>query len=521
MVLVAAGNAFYPQKLESVPSEQNPYAIPAARGVLTVLVLAGVACGLVALAGSVASLVVRWRRSAGDERQQLKWFLAGVALLPVPILLHDVSRGLSDAALSVLFVVIPATMGVAILRYRLYDLDLVIRRGVAYTMVSALVAGLYLGIVAASEAVIGGHAGLWVQVVAAVVAAAAFHPVRLRVQQGIDRLFYGDRAQPYEAVLRLGRRLEEAVLPEDVLPGIVQAVAEALRLPYVAIELADPDGWVPAAAFGQAQDKTLSFPMNYQAETVGRILVAPRATGDTLGEADRRLLAELARQAGMAAHAVRATTALARSRAELVAAREEERRRLRRDLHDGLGPTLAGVTMGLHAAATHVETDPQEAARLLAGLQTQVEDAIADIRRLVYGLRPPALDDFGLTRALQLHAGRLDGTGGISITVDSPAEGLGRLPAAVEVAAYRIATEALTNVARHSAARACTVRLRLNGALELEIADDGRGLPTSYLPGVGLTAMRERAAELGGKLTVHTSRSGTTVVAHLPVLEAP
>lgn len=251
------------------------------------------------------------------------------------------------------------------------------------------------------------------------------------------------------------------------------------------------------------------------------MLVCARGKDEGLSHADRRLLADLARQAGVAAHAVRTTTALQRSRAELVTAREEERRRLRRDLHDGLGPTLAGVTMGLHAAATLVHANPVEARRLLGSLESQVEEAVADIRRLVYGLRPPALDEFGLVRAVQLHAARFEGSaGGCHVTVDSPPAGLGRLPAAVEVAAYRIVTEALTNVARHAGARSAAVRLCLNGAVELEITDDGCGLPAGQPAGVGMTAMRERAAELGGTLTVESRPGRTSVRARLPAQEA-
>lgn len=520
MVFGSVGNGFVPQHLESVPSEPNPYAIASARGLFGALIVASVICGLVALVGSVASLIVRWRRSRGDERQQLKWFLAGVVLLPIPIALHGDSNTASDAGLSVLFVVIPATMGVAILRYRLYDLDLVVRRAIVYLLVSALVAAGYLGIVAAAEAAVSGTVGLGVHVLAAVVAAAGFQPLRSRVQRGVDRLFYGDRSRPYDVLARLGRHLEAVLLPEAVLPGVVDAVADALRLRYVAIEFADGEAWSPAAQHGQLHDDPDSFPMTYQGELVGRMLVCSRGRGETLTDGDRRLLADLARQAGVAAHAVRSAAALARSRAELVTAREEERRRLRRDLHDGLGPTLAGVTMGLHAAATRIGTDPGEATRLLASLETQVEQAVADIRRLVYGLRPPALDEFGLIRAVQLHAAQFDGGGDLAVTVDSPAEGLGQLPAAVEVAAYRIATEALTNVARHSSASSCTVRLGLNGALEVEVVDDGHGLPSGHRAGVGLTAMRERAAELGGTLCTHSGPAGTRIVACLPVVEA-
>lgn len=515
-VLGAIGNAFVQQQSESVPGQANPYAIPSARPLFSLLIVLSAPLGVLALIGAVGSLSVRWRRSHGDERQQLKWFIAGVSLLPVALVLHEVQPGVGRALFAVVFSVIPATLGVAILRYRLYDLDLVIRRTAVYAAVSAVVAGLYLLIVALAQLAVSSDIGIGVHVVAAVAAAAVFQPLRIRVQRVVDRRFYGDRSRPYEAVTGLGRQLEGALLPETVLPGVVDTVCGALRLPFAAIELRDGDGWVRAAQHGEPNGEPAAFPMAYQATVVGRMLVCPRGRGDELTEADRRLLADLARQAGVAAHAVQVTTALQRSRAELVTAREEERRRLRRDLHDGLGPTLAGITMGMHAAGVLVGSDPDEASRLLAGLEQQIEDAIADIRRLVYGLRPPALDEFGLVRALQMHASRLESPA-LGITVDSPPEGLGPLPAAVEVAAYRIVTEALTNVARHANARSCQVRLRRDLALEVEVTDDGQGMPAGQPAGVGVTAMRERATELGGSLTVAALAAGTRVSAVLPV----
>jgi len=521
-VLTPVGNGFYPQHLESVASFPNPYAIPAAKVVSEILIATALPLGLVAIGGTVASLVLRWRRATGDERQQLKWFAVAICLLPIPLALHDASNQLGNALISAMFVLIALTIGTAILRYHLYDLDLVISRTVAYLAVSAVVAGLYLAIVGLVEAGTRGSATLALHVIAAVAAAAAFHPLRVRLQRSVDRLFYGDRARPYDAVAGLAQRLESALAPEDVLPTVVRTVAGALRLPYVGIELHESGGWRVVAEHGHRRGATDVYPMAYQGAAVGRMLVCARGPGEALGAADHRLLADLARQAGVAAQAALATTELLRSRAELVTAREEERRRLRRDLHDGLGPTLAGVTMGLHAAQTFVDRDPDEAKRMLAGLEAQVEEAIADIRRLVYGLRPPALDEFGLVRALQLHAARIETEpSGFEIVIDSPASGLGRLPAAVEVAAYRIVTEALTNVTRHARAHTCTVRLCLNGALELDVIDDGRGLDASRPPGVGIAAMRERAAELGGVLAIEGLHPGTRVHARLPVASLP
>jgi signal transduction histidine kinase len=521
ILLAFAGNAVAAQKLESVPQIDNPYAVAALQGAVGPVVGISGLCGVVALVGGVVTLALRWRRAAGDERQQLKWFLAGVVWLPIPLVLHGVvSSTIDDALFSFVFVLIPVVRGVAILRYRLYDLDLAVRRTVAYATVTALVVGLYLAVVATAALAVSGAVPLGAHVAAAVAAAAVFQPLRSRVHRAVDRVYYGDRARPYEAVGRLARRLEAAAAPETVLPTVVETVADALRVPYVGIELDDGGLRVLAAEHGTRSLEPVSFPMTYQNDVVGRMLVSPRDARDPLGPADLRLLADLARQAGVAAAAVRTTTALLRSRSELVAAREEERRRLRRDLHDGLGPTLAGVTLGLHAARAKLAADPEESERLLAAIETEVEEAVADVRRLVYGLRPPALDEFGLVRAVQLHAARFDGTqGGLRVVVDSPPEGLGVLPAAVEVAAYRIATEALTNVARHAQAQTCTVRLSLNGALEVEVTDDGRGFAAEPDVGVGLAAMRERAAELGGTLSLERPETGARVRARLPIPE--
>jgi len=227
----------------------------------------------------------------------------------------------------------------------------------------------------------------------------------------------------------------------------------------------------------------------------------------------------------MAASAVRLTSDLQRSRQRLVTALEEERRRLRRDLHDGLGPTLAGVTLEIGAARNLLGRDPAAADALLARLQAETKAATAEIRRVVYGLRPPALDELGLVGAIREEAGRFASAEhaggkagpGLLVSVEAP-EHLDGLPAAVEVAAYRITLEALTNVARHADASRCTIHLTFHDGLELQVTDDGTGLPADYRAGVGLTSLRERAAELGGVCTIQSTPSGGTAVrAHLPI----
>jgi signal transduction histidine kinase len=258
----------------------------------------------------------------------------------------------------------------------------------------------------------------------------------------------------------------------------------------------------------------------YQTEQVGELVLAPRAAGETFTSADQRLLADLAHQIGVAVHAVQLTTDLQRvtvdlqhSRERLVLAREEERRRLRRDLHDGIGPTLASLFQRLDTACRLVPQDPDAAILLLEALKGQVKATIAEIRRVVYALRPPVLDELGLISALREHTGHAQESNGLRIVIEAP-EAMPPLPAAVEVAAYRIILEALTNVERHAQAHTCLVRLNLTeaGALCLDITDDGHGLSEHATAGVGLTSMRERSAELGGACQITAEPTGGTRV---------
>jgi signal transduction histidine kinase len=277
------------------------------------------------------------------------------------------------------------------------------------------------------------------------------------------------------------------------------------------------------ASYGAPTADPMQVPLMYQAETIGYLLLAARA-GDTFGKADERLLADLARQAGVAVHAVRLTThlqglteSLQQARERLVTTREEERRRLRRDLHDGLGPALASLTFKVDAARNLLAQDSARADRLLAEIRQQAQEAITDIRRLVYNLRPPALDEFGLLSALREQAAHYQHQG-LEVAFDAP-QSLPPLPAAVEVAAYRIAQEALTNVARHAQALHCSLRLAIDAeAVQLTISDDGQGIPAGHRIGVGLHAMHERASELGGSCTIIAGASfGTRVQVAFPL----
>jgi two-component system NarL family sensor kinase len=301
-------------------------------------------------------------------------------------------------------------------------------------------------------------------------------------------------------------------------------VAQSLRLPYVAIER-PADGSV-LAAFGEptaADDaRAERWPLSYQGVTVGVLAAEPRRCEQAFDPRDRAVLGDIARQAGAAVHARALTADLLDSRQRLVSAREEERRRLRRDLHDGLGPLLTSVGLNIDAVRAHAERglergeEKQDLGLLLGRAKDGTAQAIADLRGIVYGLRPSSLDDLGLAGAIAAHIRRLGEGTGVRITLD--AGQLTDLPAAVEVAAFRIAVEAVNNAVRHAGAHTCQVRLEIDipGRLLVEIRDDGTG-DGPWRGGVGLLAMRERAAELGGILTAGPGPGGGTVRAYFPL----
>lgn len=416
----------------------------------------------------------------------------------------------------------PVVIAIAVLRYRLFDVDAIISRAVVYTLLSGAIVGVYVLLVGGVGAVVQDDNNIVVSLIAIGLAAVLFQPLRQRLQRGVNRMLYGAAAEPYEVLSQLGRRLEETLAPEQLLGGVVETVADSLDTAYVGVELKGDHGFFVAAERGEKPSTAMELSMVYQGDVVGRLVAAPRASGGPFSMADERLLADIARQAGPVAQSVRVTAELQRSREHLVAAREEERRRLRRDLHDGVGPTLASIAMRLDAARHLVSEDSDQAEAALDGLTRQTQEAIAEIRRLAYELRPPALDELGLAGALEEYAARVNGAAingtGTQVTVD--VTGLpAQLPAAAEVAIYRIAVEAVVNTLKHAHAEQCHVRLSgADSAVWVEVVDDGVGLSAQTTSGVGMSAMRERAAELGGTCTVEpTEGGGTRVLARLPL----
>jgi signal transduction histidine kinase len=493
---------------------ENPLAldIPAAiaAGVVGVILVIG------GLGASLVAFVMRYRRSDGDERQQLRWVGASLGLA-VPLfvagaLLWGVVPG-AEVLPVLASLALPTGIAVAVLKYRLYEIDLVVNRALVYGAMTVGVVGSYVAVVGLVGATLSPGGDLVVSLVVTGVVAVCFQPLRARVQRFVNRLMYGERVDPYTAIAGLGRTLASSLQLDAVLSNVVATIGQSLALQYVGIVLASHDAsWEGAtgAEYGKPSTDLLAFPLVHQGVVVGELRLAARP-GERLRERDHRLIADLAPQVAAAVHAVGLSQELQLARQRIVQLREEERRRIRRDLHDGLGPALAGLTFTLEAVRNLTESDLERADELLVSATEQVQTMIGDVRRLIYGLRPATLDQLGLAASLRGLASQ-QSSPGTSVTIDAPSS-LPQLPAAVEVAAYWIAQEALTNVRRHAHARTCSVRVAVEPTvLRLEVADDGGGL-TSGSTGIGLHTMKERAAEIGGTCEIGSRAGGGTLVA--------
>ncbi|MFG1912388.1 histidine kinase [Kribbella sp. NPDC048928] len=517
---------------------------------------------LVAILLALSCLGIRYRRADEAGRRQLLWLLLASVIALLFVIPWSFVAGTPILVLLAI-PLIPIAIAVAIVRHQLLDIRLVVSRALTWALLSLVAIGIYAALVALLDSLIASQVGRSAAVT--VFVALIIAPVLPRLQQLVDRALYGDRHDPARVASRVGSQLSSG------LPGVVAAIRAALRLPYAALRVDGAtiaaDGTLPtrphpgtdgtnttatgptalaAADAGVARAETIGVavdgvgaggvregvfvvPLVYGGEVVGALEVGVRSGESALSAADRSVLGLVAVPLAVAVHATRLSAELQASREKLVSAREEERRRLRRDLHDGLGPTLTGVAFSADAAANLITTDtsqalPAGAARaveLLARLRSDTRTAIADVRQLVEDLRPPALDELGLVGALRQRVDQLSfRADGATIRVEVAADGLPALPAALEVAAYRIATEALTNVVRHSSATSAVLTLRCENDLEIEVADDGP--PTDpWHPGVGLQAMRERAAELGGTFQAGPTPTGGHVRARFPLPTRP
>jgi two-component system, NarL family, sensor kinase len=466
-------------------------------------------------------LAVTWQYRShrqGILRQQMRWLIWGVAVsggLGLVLYLLPPLFGqpaVNPNLMGVIILAFPAALVVAILRHNLFDIDTLLNRTLVYGALSALIIGLYILVVSLLGAIFQARGSLLIGLVATGLVAVLVHPLRERLQRRVNRLMFGERDDPVTVFSNLGRQLESAAAPENILPALVETISQTLKLPYVAIlwHSDEPEPKI-AAEYGKPAAQTVPLPLVYQGERVGTLLVAQRSEDEAFSDAEMWMLRNVARQAGSAVHVVRLSADLRQSRQRIISAREEERRRLRRDLHDGLGPSLAAHILTVGSARAVMHKDLQSADHLLEQLENNLDGLLADVRRLVHNLRPPILDQLGFAGAVESCAAEY-AQNGLDITVEMERP-FPQLPAAVEVAAYYILREGLSNVVRHAGAQHCQVKLCCGQDLRLTIRDDGAGLAPEYQAGVGLISMRERAAELGGACAIRTPPGGGTEIA--------
>ena len=484
---------------------ENP--LPLAHVVISdTLALGGLGLSLVTLALAVLALVRRWRTSGPLDRQRLLWFLPAFAL-PILFLPLVATPWVAPWMFALASLPVPVAIAVAILQRRLYDVQLAVSRGTTFVALSVAVAGLYALVVAGIGVLLQQTGAPWLPWVGAGAVAVAFAPLHRALQQTVNRISYGQWAAPGEALAGLAQRLDDATDVPGLLDALVRELAAGLRLSSV--RLTDRHGALLASTGAATGAHEEAQPLRSYGDPVGTLY-----WNGELRPSQRHLLDDVAAQLGGVLHAATLLGDLRDARERLVLSREEERRRLRRDLHDGLGPTLGALTLQVDRIRNQLGSSALDTE--LLGLRGQVQDAVVDVRRIVEGLRPPALDELGLGLALEQLAARAS----VPVTVDAPP--LPPLPAAVEVAAYRIVQEALANVDRHSgAASARVAAVARGGGLLLTVSDDGSGRHGANPGGVGMDSMRERAEEIGGRFSITPMPGrGTHVNVWLPATVA-
>ncbi len=492
--------------------------------------------------------------SISVERQQTKWFIYGLMLSLTGILIvslaplllqpdfyanpHPFWLLVLDMAIILLLMPIPVTIAMSMLRKRLWDIDPIVNRTLVYAGLSALIISVYSIIVwYLSYAFQVGHNMIF-SLIATGVTAFLFAPLKEKLQKTVNRMMYGEQQDPYSVLIELGNRLKEPLAPDAALETVARSVKEALKLPYVGIMLARNEQSRLVASVGNPPPDTAIIPLVSGGRDIGSLIVAARSPGETFNEADRRMLGILSRHASTVLHSVKQTMEigllvgeLQQSREQLIMAREEERRTMRNNLHDEIAPRLASMKLTASLVEDWIREDPPRAISSMTRFREEIGKTVEEIRGIVYDLRPPALDELGLVGALRQRAERLQdvhsGAKARPLRIEiEPADSLPDFPAAIEVGAYRIVTEALVNVFKHAAADYCRIRIEFNpetSELRLEVADNGIGLgertsASSHSGGLGLTSIRERTEELGGICRFDRPPEGGTVVsAVLPV----
>ena len=498
--------------------------------------------GMAILLIGVAGVVVRYRRSSGEERQQLRWFMFAVAFGIGALALVVVVYGLAGAPepeptwflvasstvpLLGIGIGVPAACGVAILRYRLWELDVVIRKAVLATVVVVTIIAIYVAIVGGIGALVGSRIDTALGFVAAAVLAVAFQPIREHAGRFADRVVYGRRATPYEVLAEFSERVADAYAADDVLPRMAQVLGEGTGAEAATVWLELSGELRPAASWPQERSlhsvpftgdvlpplRDPAFEVRHQGELLGALSVSMLAN-DPMDPTKERLARDLASQAGLVLRNVRLIEELRASRQRLVAAQDEERRKLERNLHDGAQQQLVALQVQVRLVEQLILKDADKALGLVHGVQDAASAALEDLRDLARGIYPPLLADQGLVAALTAQASRSP----VPVTVAG--EGVGRYARDVESAVYFCTLEALNNVAKYADATAVTVRVREDDrVLRFQIDDDGRGFdPHSARRGTGVQGMVDRLSAVGGRLEITSEPGrGTSVEGVVPI----
>jgi signal transduction histidine kinase len=479
----------------------------------------------------IASVFFRYRRAATEERQQLKWFLYAGGLVVLSITIGDVVPELvSNLLFALMMLSLPAATTVAILKYRLYDIDVVISKTVVYGALAAFVTLVYIGIVVGIGALVGSRGNLFLSILATAVIALAFHPVRQWAGRLANRLVYGKRATPYEVLSEFSDRMAGTQSADVVLPRMARLLGEGTGAAETTVwlrvgerlrrEASWPDAADDAGSMGMVGDvlpeipgADRAFPVTHEGEVLGALTVRmPR--GEAFSPTSEGLVRNLASQAGLVLRNVRLIEELRASRQRLVAAQDEERRRLERNIHDGAQQQLVALSVKLRLAENLARKDPDQATELMAQVRAETQQALDELRDLARGIYPPLLADKGLAAALESQARKAV----LPVTVEP--DGVGRYPQEAEAAAYFCVLEALQNVSKYAGASTAVVRLsEENGDLVFAVTDDGRGFDTENTPrGSGLQNMADRLDALGGRFEIVSRlNEGTTVTGRIPV----
>jgi len=555
LALVYLAILFGPGKLDNsaVPGMENPLGIESLHPVLP-FVLGLIALLPVGIVASLVALVRRFRRSAGIERLQLRWLVTAAGVVAVlyaialPVGLVTGWNNLAPGWVQVLesvaivsFALIPIAIGVSILRYRLLDIDIVIKRAVLFGALAIFITAVYVAVVIGVGALVGSRADPVLSAAAAAVVALAFQPVRRRAQRLADRLVYGERATPYEVLSEFSERLGNTYASEELLPRMARALAEGTGAARADVWVRSGDhlrseaAWpaaaesvetVPISSIEQRSSATTSMlePVRHDGELLGALSVRKKP-GDPVTPTEERLVRDLAAQAGLVMRNVALTEQLMEhirqlraSRQRLVTAQDEERRKLERNLHDGAQQQIVALSVKLRLLEQFIERDAEKAKSMAGALQADVAGALEELRDFARGIYPPLLADQGLVAALGSQSRRS------VVPVAIEGDGIGRFPREVEAAVYFSCLEALQNVSKYAEASKVTLRLSCgDGRLRFEVEDDGVGFEADRMTyGTGIQGIADRLSALGGEMRIRsTPGAGTSVVGELPILEVP